>query len=136
MQRWYTRIGSMRHRRASERSLPVMPTSPFNEAGEGRLEFLRARIARPGGREQDHIVAGKGERAGAGGLAELALRAVAQHGIAQALSSSEGDPPWIAFAQRITYNHSHQGMVIAPSLGEHALKIHLGLDGPHTKYVD
>ena len=133
MQRWYTRIGAMRHRRASERSLPVMPTSPFNEAGEGRLEFLRARIARPGGREQDHIVAGKGERAGAGGLAELALRAVAQHGIAQALSSSEGDPPGAAFAFAIAYNHAHQRVVDPPPMLEYALKIQPGLDDPHTQ---
>ena len=112
MKRWYTRIGAMKHLRANEPNLPIAPTSPLQKTRE-----------RPG----------YGERAGAGSLAELALRAVAHHGVTQALSSSEGDPPGAAFAFAIAYNHAHQRVVDPPPMLEYALKIQSGLDGPHTQ---
>lgn len=133
MKRWYTRIGAMAHRRANEPNLPIAPTRPLQETRERLGELLGSRIARLGRSEEDQIRPGYRERAGAGSLAELALRAVAHHSVTQALSSSEGDPPGAAFAFAIAYNHAHQRVVDPPPMLEYALKIQSGLDGPHTQ---
>lgn len=123
----------MAHRRNQETLAGMACARPVAERRKGRRERSgcgRGRAAR--GKKND-LLAGERKPAGAGALAHNPLGAVPKDGITQTLWSSEGDPSWAAFALRIKYHHAHQGMVVPPSLGIHALKVRTRLDGLHTE---
>lgn len=81
------------------------------------------RRARSRRRKQNDVMSCTRKSACTSGLPQYALRAVARNSIPDALRCSEGDPPWIAFLQCITYNQSYYGMVIVPSLFVDTLEI-------------
>ena len=98
-----------------------------------RTKILRGRVAGRCGGEQDHIMPGYGKVARARRFAQHALGPISQDSVSKTLRCSEGDPTRIAFAHSITYNHSHQGMVIAPSPCIDTLEIRPGFNGLHAQ---
>lgn len=105
----------------------------FSETTQGTAEVCRRRVMRGGGGEQNDVPALKGKPACAGRFAQDSFRSISKHSVSETLRCSKGDPTRIAFAHSITYNHSNQGMVIAPSLCVYTLEIRPGLNGLHAQ---
>ena len=99
------------------------------------VHLLRRGNPRLGSCKQDDVITRNGKSAAAGGLAHHTLRSVAHDGTTESLSTNEGDPSGVAFANRFTYGHSNQRVIETTPLTEHMLEILPRLNSLHARCV-